>query len=92
MNAICFHFSLHNKELAVELTNSGYSDNTSFKTSRTGLIVPVILRDGREYSLHSLFDPEKEGARYAASVKGGGFIVVFGFGAGYHIKIAALTK
>jgi len=78
--------SLHNKELAVDLTRTDSHIDLKMKTSRTGKPVPLIIHNEREYSLHSLFDPEKEAGRYSASVKGGGYIVVFGFGAGYHIK------
>ena len=78
--------SLHNKELAIELTRNASNYDLNIKVSRTGKQVPVITHQDREYSLHSLFDPEKEALRYSSSVKGGGYIVVFGFGAGYHIR------
>ncbi len=83
--------SLHNKEAAAELTKGDISDRIRFKVSKTNLIVPVFEVNGREYSLHSMFDPAKEAQRYADSIKGGGYIVVFGLGAGYHIK-ALLEK
>ncbi|MDC7227494.1 MAG: DUF115 domain-containing protein [Spirochaetales bacterium] len=78
--------SLHNEELAIELTHTKTNSSISFKTSRTGCLVPFIVHNQREYSLHSLFDPEKEARRYSDSIKVGGYIVVLGFGAGYHIK------
>ena len=78
--------SLHNEELAIELTRTEDVKKIIIKSSRTGKDVPLITHKDREYSLHSLFDPEKEAQRYSDSVKGGGYIVVFGFGAGYHIR------
>ena len=78
--------SLHNKNLAGELSRTELSDDVSFKKSRNNFIVPVIYHNNRNYSLHSLFDPVKEGSRYSASITGGGYIVVFGFGAGYHLR------
>ena len=78
--------SLHNKELAVDLSASSSSNRIIIKNSRTQMPVPVLIDQEREYSLHSLFDPQKEGFRYSDSIKGGGYIVVFGFGAAYHIS------
>ncbi|MDC7124640.1 MAG: DUF115 domain-containing protein [Spirochaetales bacterium] len=79
--------SLQNKELAVELTKAELSSVVSFKESRNNKsIIPVINRSNRDYALHSTFDPQKEGLRYSDSVKGGGYIVVFGLGGGYHIR------
>ncbi len=78
--------ALHNKELAMELTYTAASDLVTFRTSKTGHNIPVINNNGREYALHSVFDPLKEGRRYSDSVVSGGYIVVFGIGAGYHLK------
>ncbi len=78
--------SLRHKELSVRLSNCAKSVNTEFKDSRTGLLVPMIKYNGRDFALHSLFDPIKEGKRYSESVHGGGYIVIFGMGACYHIK------
>ena len=77
--------SLHNKELAISLSRSESDPLVLFKESRTGKTIPVIRHNNRDYALHSLFDPEKEGVRYSESVNGG-YVVVFGFGAGYHIE------
>ncbi len=78
--------SIHNKELALNLSKCEPSKKLLFKTSRNDYPIPVININGREYSLHSTFDPQKEGNRYASTIKGGGYVVVFGFGAAYHIK------
>lgn len=78
--------SLHNGSLVTDLSRKDFSDSVDFRKSRTGSIVPVLKRNDRTYSLHSLFDPEKEGIRYSDSVCGSGYIVVFGFGAAYHIR------
>ena len=78
--------SLHNEQLALQLSSSEKSGRVHIKLSRTGKPVPVIRYNDRDYALHSLFDPEKEGERTSALVTGGGYIVVFGFGACYHIR------
>jgi hypothetical protein len=56
------------------------------KASRSGLPVPVVVRDGREAPLHSLVDPEREAERLEAARPAGGFIVALGIGAGYLLK------
>jgi len=78
--------SLHNEDLALKLSRCGPSDQICFKTSRSGKSVPVIKHQQRDYALHSLFDPMKDGERNSAHITGGGYIVVFGLGACYHIR------
>ncbi|MBI9106059.1 MAG: motility associated factor glycosyltransferase family protein [Spirochaetales bacterium] len=78
--------SLHNEELALQLARCGNSKKISFKTARNGVLVPVLKHHGRDYALHSLFNPVKEGERSSAQISGGGYLVVFGFGACYHIR------
>lgn len=78
--------SLHNEELALQLSHCGTSDSISFKSARNGETVPVLKNQDRDYALHSLFDPAKEGERNSAAISGGGYLVIFGFGACYHIR------
>ena len=40
----------------------------------------------RTLALHSLVDPVREGERLAASVRGAGFVVSLGLGAGFHLR------
>ena len=60
-------------------------DNLRLEPSRKGPLVPVIIRDGRSFYLHSRFDPESEGRRLAGSAPEG-FLVAFGLGGAYHLK------
>jgi hypothetical protein len=53
--------------------------------SKNGKPVAAIRKDGRLQPLHSLFDPEREGARYIETYSQDGFFVFLGFGCGYHI-------
>jgi hypothetical protein len=78
--------SLHNKDLALQLSRCGTSEKISFKTSRSGELVPVLRHKERDYALHSLFNPVKDGERNSALITGGGYLVIFGFGACYHIR------
>jgi hypothetical protein len=56
------------------------------RKARSGALVPVFARQGRESPFHSLFDPEREARKLEAAQPAGGFIVAFGLGAGYLLK------
>ncbi len=56
------------------------------KAAKNGMLIPVVNQDGRDRPLHSLFDPIKEAKRLTEHVSDGGFVIVFGFGGGYHIR------
>jgi len=56
------------------------------RISRTGLPVPTIRREGREASLHSIVDPEREALRLVEAQPPGGFIVALGLGGGYLLR------
>jgi hypothetical protein len=58
--------------------------------ARNGMIVPGVRSATGTVPLHSLYDPRQESTRLAASVRGAGFLVVIGMGAGFHI--AALLE
>jgi hypothetical protein len=63
----------------------------SFKKSRTNRIVPAIIgKNGEEYALHSLDDPQKEAARVISNGKGEGFLIFLGLGGGF-LADAALS-
>ncbi|MEW5816880.1 MAG: 6-hydroxymethylpterin diphosphokinase MptE-like protein [Spirochaetota bacterium] len=74
-----------NPNLSREIGSAVKSDTIKMLLSKSGKIVPAIVKTGRELPLHSLFDPVKEGQKFSESYSGGGYLVFFGFGAGYHI-------
>lgn len=54
--------------------------------ARSGAPVPVLLRGGTGYPLHSTFDPDKEAQRLSEGSPRGGFIACYGLGGGYHLR------
>jgi hypothetical protein len=58
----------------------------SIRAARSGALVPVVARGGRESPMHSLMDPEREAERLESAQPAGGFIVALGLGAGYLLK------
>ncbi len=50
--------------------------------ARTGAPVSVVRQEGGVAPLHSLYDPEEEARRVAASLPSGGCVVIFGLGSG----------
>ena len=72
--------------LSVKLGKIKPSSKLQLTYSRSKLPVPKILKDGRSFTLHSTFDPLKEGERYYSSSPHGGYLLFLGFGAGYHIQ------
>jgi hypothetical protein len=63
-----------------------------FLSARNGAIIPAAVdRGGTAKPLHSLVDPEKEAQRLIATVRGGGFLILFGLGGGF-VAEAALQR
>lgn len=63
-----------------------------FLSARNGAVVPALVdRDGSARPLHSLIDPEKEAQRLVATVRSGGFLILFGLGGGF-VAEAALQR
>lgn len=60
-------------------------DRLVVKQARTGMPVPSIQTDEGHRSLHSQFDPEREGERISDASRKSGYVVVFGLGAAYHV-------
>ncbi|HSV55884.1 MAG TPA: 6-hydroxymethylpterin diphosphokinase MptE-like protein, partial [Magnetospirillaceae bacterium] len=58
----------------------------SWESSRSGLPVPVLIRDTGTMPLHSRVDPVREAERLAAAYPGEGFYVFLGLGAGYGLR------
>ncbi|MFW6362905.1 MAG: 6-hydroxymethylpterin diphosphokinase MptE-like protein, partial [Spirochaeta sp.] len=76
-------FNLHE---ATSIGDTHPSDSLLFNTAKSGQLVPVIQSSGRPRPLHSQFDPLREASRLASQVSTGGFVIVLGFGGGYHIR------
>jgi len=62
------------------------SENLSFEPARSGALIPILSRGGRQIGLHSRFDPEEEGRRIAQGFSQRGFYIFLGLGAGYGIQ------
>lgn len=74
-----------NPELATRLRDIKASAYLVTSRSRQGSVVPAVRRKGHLYPMHSRFDPISEGSRIADTVNEK-FLIVFGLGAGYHLK------
>jgi hypothetical protein len=61
------------------------SPRITFITSRTKQLIPAQIVNNNPIPLHSRVDPGREGERFFSLYRGTGFLVFFGFGAGYHI-------
>lgn len=61
-------------------------NKVQIKTSKTGLLVPVV----NEVHLHSIYDPEKEAESFAdkniEKIQKNDKILILGLGFGYHVK------
>jgi len=77
--------STKNAALSFKTGRAEFAENCRIIKSRTGTPVPVLRLNGREYPLHSTFNPLKEGINFYKSFSTGGYLVFLGFGAGYHI-------
>ncbi|GAB6090497.1 motility associated factor glycosyltransferase family protein [Spirochaeta dissipatitropha] len=75
-----------NAASATFIGEASITDECYVEKAKSGLSVPYIRIGGKFRPLHSQFDPEKEGTRLAATAETGGFIIVLGFGGGYHIR------
>jgi Protein of unknown function DUF115 len=78
--------SRSNRSLGGRLLDALPDPGLSFKLAKSGSLVPVAIRGGRESPLHSLVDPEREASRLEDALPAGGFIVAFGLGAGFLLK------
>lgn len=78
--------STKNADLSRRVSQCAPSPLFSAVPARNGDLIPQIHSAQRDYPLHSRFDPRKEADRYAENHPGGGYFIVFGLGAGYHIE------
>ena len=86
LNVNMLALSSSQPDLSVKLGKESVSEKVLIKRSRTGLPVPVLRKESREYSLHSTIDPRREGERFYQTAPRGGYLVFLGFGGGYHIS------
>ena len=77
--------STHHSELARSLSDIASHPDLSVIESRKGPPVPILLREGRTFPMHSRFDPVSEGRRLAEEAPEG-YLVAFGLGGGYHLN------
>ncbi len=68
------------------LSLASLPEDIEFRQSRSGHTIPVIIKDGREFPLHSTFNPIKEANKFAQKYNTGGYIIFLGFGCGYQIE------
>jgi hypothetical protein len=60
--------------------------------ARNGSLIPAAVDgNGAARPLHSLVDPEKEAQRLMSTIRGGGFLILFGLGGGFAAS-AALAR
>jgi hypothetical protein len=78
--------SRSDRSLGDRLLDAVPDPSLAFRRARSGALVPVVMREGRESALHSLVDPEREAERLEEARPARGFIVAFGLGAGYLLK------
>jgi hypothetical protein len=78
--------SRSDQSLGDRLLDAVPDPSLAFRRAKSGALVPVALRAGRESAFHSLVDPEREAKKLEEARPAGGFIVAFGLGAGYLLK------
>ena len=74
----------------LDLTVGGIGDGLRVETARAGGVTLVVGSDGRELSLHSRFDPEKEAGELIRDLEAESdrIVVFLGMGLGYHVRAA----
>ncbi len=77
--------SSNDPELSARLSTAKSRESILFIQSKTGHTVPAEMINGYLTTMHSRFDPIKEGRRYLESCPDTGYIIFLGLGAGYHI-------
>lgn len=76
--------SAHCHQLASRISLVSGNPGLDFVTARTGLPIPVLMRNGHPFPMHSRFDPEAEGRRFAEEAPSG-YLISFGLGGAYHL-------
>jgi hypothetical protein len=86
LNRNLLSLSSAHPELSIRIGRVDPAEDIHFITSKTGLPVAALYRDGRSIPFHSRIDPEREGSRFPRMYPGQGFFVFLGLGCGYHIR------
>ncbi|MBI9103429.1 MAG: motility associated factor glycosyltransferase family protein [Spirochaetales bacterium] len=86
LNRNLLALSSRESRLSSLLSQAESSPDVFFQDARNGDPIPVIKKDGRDFPLHSTFNPIKEAAKFAAEYPTGGYIIFLGFGCGYQIE------
>ncbi len=77
--------SSKNSLLSYKIGKARTSPSIKVASARNGSSVPIVIKNGRNYPLHSMVNPEREGMKIASLYRQEGYIVFLGFGSGYHI-------
>jgi hypothetical protein len=77
--------SVTNPLLSSQIAQVQSSSQVKLINSRSGNLIPVIIKKNKEYPLHSTFDPVREGNRFLTLYPHEGCLVFLGMGAAYHI-------
>ncbi len=72
--------------LAQAVRSAAPAADVRVEQARNGDPIPVVRAEGRDWALHSRYDPRAEATRGAAAVSGRAFAVVLGVGAAYHLR------
>jgi hypothetical protein len=72
--------------LAAQLEETAPTVDARVEPARNGDAVPVLMRDGRHWALHSRYDPSAEAARLAQAIPRPSYAVVYGLGAAHHVR------
>ena len=73
-------------EAANRLSYCRESSELEFTQARSGHTIPVYIRDKTKKSIHSSFNPVKEGVRLCEQQNHEGLLLVLGLGGGFHIR------
>ena len=81
----------HHPDMAFLNRSREEEKNLTIIKTRSGPETLLVSRNGKQVSLHSRFDPKKEGRDLAAGldIESGDILIVLGLGLGYHL-ISAL--
>ena len=77
--------SRNSSEAAARISAAISWEGIDVDASRKGDPVPVLRYGRKERTLHSRFDPVREGRRLAESYSGSGTILAYGLGGAYHL-------
>lgn len=82
------YHQLYNKIVSIEIKKERKVSSVVCQKARNGMLNLKLKRDGREFLLHSSYNPLKEAENWVSRINMKGFdtIVVLGIGLGYHVE------